>query len=173
MIAKRKDKSDEVEKFVRLRLKEKVLQDLAVILFASSAEKFSSTESQGIVNSYMDYCLDGMNGSMSNANVNMNRYTKLYQILLQIKFRGYEKIITEFTEEEKFDRLQEVKKIAGDQESNLQKFEDMVLFSRIKRSEEMYISMLNKPSNPLAKTIIVGCLRAMLKLATLVRTKSG
>jgi len=59
-----------------------------------------------------------MNSSMSNANVNMNRYTKLYLVLLQIKFRGYENVMVEFTEEEKFDRIEEVKKIVGDQDQN-------------------------------------------------------
>lgn len=74
----------------------------------------------------MDYCLDGMNGSMATANVNMNRFTKLYLILLQIKFRGYESVAVDFSEEEKFDRLEEVKKIIGEQEQSLGHFESMV-----------------------------------------------
>lgn len=158
---------------MKLRLKEKILQDLAIVLLVSGEERLSKFEFQPIVNSFMDYCLDGMNGSMANANVNMNRYTKLYLVLLQIKFQGYESVAVEFSEDEKYDRLEDVKKIVGELEQSGSQFESIVQYSRIRRSEEMYITMLSKQSNPLAKTIIVGCLRAMLKLATLVRTKSG
>jgi alanine-alpha-ketoisovalerate/valine-pyruvate aminotransferase len=119
----------------------------------------------------MDYCLEGINQSMSAPNSNIKRYTKLYLTLLQIRFDGYEDIAMEINQDFKVKRIDDVKKIVSS-ESSLG-FENMSRFSRVRRAEEMYTEMINRPSNPLAKVITVGCLRSVLKLATLGKSGSS
>lgn len=93
----------------------------------------------------------------------MKRYTKLYLTLLQVRFQGFEQVSMEISHDFKAERIAEIEKILDDEDID---FSEIAKFSRIKRAEEMYITMLSKPSNPLAKVITVGCLRAVLKLAT-------
>ena len=163
-------KKSEGYTLMKLKLKEKILQDLAILVFMVSNEFFFERQNQSVVNEYMDYCLDGINQSMSTPNINIKRYTKLYMTLLQIRFSGYEDIAMEIDQDFKVTRIEEFEKILNSESGD---FADMAKFSRVRRAEEMYINMLSKPSNPLAKTIIVGCLRAVLKLATLNRSKGS
>ena len=166
----KKEPSPKSYQNMKLKLTEKILQDLAVVLVLSNHNFFENRSNTNLTEELMDYCLDGINQSMSNTNIHINRYTKLYLSLLQIRFTGYEEIQIELDEEKKVARLEEVKSLV---ESDILDFSDMALFSRVRRAEEMYLNMLSKPSNPLAKTIIVGCLRAVLKLATLNKIKAS
>ena len=157
-----KKEKEKAKAFKRI-VKEKILLDLVNLILSANVKFFNQNYQKELIQSYLDYCLEGINLSMSHSQIHMKRITKILNSLLQIMFLGYEEISINLSEDERVRKIEDVMKLvkAG------QDFTDIVQFSRIERVERFYTEMLSKPSNPLAKTIVVGLLRAMLKLATL------
>lgn len=57
----KKDSKGEGYDIMKLKMREKILQDLAIVLFLSSSDFFEKRENQDIVEEFMDYSLDGIN----------------------------------------------------------------------------------------------------------------
>lgn len=142
-----------------------------IIILNCNHEFFSENSKQKIVDDFIDYALDGINYSMSEARINMKRLAKLMESLLYIKFYGFDEYGVNLSEEERVEKIEKLKSLVEDGEK--QDICSIVKESRIRRAEEFYANMLSKESNPLAKVIVVGLLRAMLKLATLNRGNSS
>lgn len=125
---------------------------------------------QELIDDYMEYVLDNINFSMSQSRINMKRLSKLLVTILQLKFHGYENYSQNLGEDERIEKLEKIQKLV---KGGNEKFFNIVKFSRIRRAEEFYVKMISKETNPLAKVVVVGLLRAMLKLATLNRGNSS
>lgn len=119
---------------------------------------------------YIDYCLEVINFSMTQSKINMKRISKLLTTLLHLKFEGFEFNSVNLNEDERVERIEEMEKLM---ENEKVEFYHIVKYSKIRRVEEFYTKMLSRENNPLAKIIVVGLLRAMLKLATLNRGNSS
>lgn len=145
--------------------------DLSIIIFCCNSNYFSGNSAQKIVDDYIDYCLDIINLSMNESKINMKRVSKLLLTLLRLKFFGFENHSLNLSEEERVEKLEKIRKILENEDDK--NFIQIVKLSRIRRAEEFYTNMLAKESNPLAKIVVVGLLRAMLKLATLNRGNSN
>ena len=163
---------DNKDKIHNLSITHKVFYDFLIFVILQTEDSFVNANNK-LFYAVLSVAFDQIKFSLNNPHCNLKRATKLLEVVIIKLFKQelgeQEKEITDAQKIEMFEKMEKIQQEAEENEKQQKEscFEKILELSNSQKIETFFYQLQVDKRTPLSSLIVVGLLRAMLKLGTL------